>query len=118
MWAATGAAVTIGLGMVLRSTPGVGDALGGIAYTVLVAFLIVALRPATTPLVAGFSAFLFSCGIELVQLSPLPETIVARVPAARWVLGSTFNASDFLWYAVGGAVALGACWMLESRSRP
>ena len=36
-WAAVGAIATIAFGILARGVPYVGDALGGIAYTVLVA---------------------------------------------------------------------------------
>ena len=113
MWALAGAIATAAFGLIARGIPVAGDALGGVAYTVLVALLIVILRPATTPVVAGLSAFLISCAVEVLQLTSLPGTIVDHVPPARWVLGSTFNPVDLLWYAVGGLVAVLVCRWIE-----
>ena len=116
MWALAGAIATAVVGMIVRGIPVAGDALGGTAYTVLIALLIVTLRPATTPVVAGLGAFLVSCAIELLQLTSLPRTVVEQIPPARWVLGSTFNPVDLLWYAVGGLVAVLACRWIEKNA--
>ncbi|MFT3942336.1 MAG: DUF2809 domain-containing protein [Ancrocorticia sp.] len=109
--------VTVVLGVLTRGVPGVGDALGGILYTVMIALLVLALRPTTTAWMAGLSGFLFSVAIELLQLTDIPRTIVGYVPPARWVLGSTFNAQDLAWYAVGGVVAAAVCWMIGRVAR-
>lgn len=37
--------VTVLLGILTRGIPGVGDALGGILYTVMIALLVLVLRP-------------------------------------------------------------------------
>ncbi len=111
------ALVTVVCGVLTRGIPGVGDGLGGILYTVMIALLALVLRPRTAAWVAGLSGFLVSVSIELLQLTDTPRTIVAHVPAARWVLGTTFNVQDLGWYAVGGAVAVAVCWMVERIAR-
>lgn len=78
-----------------------GDAL----YTVLVYVLIVLAAPRVRPLVAACVALAFSCAVELLQLTGVPAELAERSVVARLVLGSTFNAPDLLWYAVGAAVA-------------
>lgn len=104
--------VTVILGVVTRGISGVGDALGGVLYTVMIALLVLVLRPTTAARVAGLCGFLFSVAIELLQLTEIPRRIAAYVPAARWVLGSTFHAPDLGWYAVGGVAAAGVCWAI------
>jgi hypothetical protein len=90
-----------------------GDAL----YTVLVHILVVFVSPGVRPRVAGAGAFAFSCGVELLQLTPVPAALSERSGVARLVLGSTFNAPDLLWYAVGAAAA-GALHSLWVGRRP
>ena len=109
--------VTVVFGVLTRGISGVGDALGGIAYTVMIALLILVLRPTTSARVAALGGFLFSSAIELLQLTEIPRTVVAHVPAARWVLGSTFNVQDLGWYAVGGVAAWGVCYAIERIAR-
>ncbi len=111
------ALVTVVCGVLTRGIPGAGDALGGILYTVMIALAVVALRPTTSARVAGLSGFLFSVSVELLQLTDIPRTIVAQVPLARWVLGSTFNVQDLGWYAVGGVVAVALCWLIERAAK-
>ncbi len=78
-----------------------GDAL----YTVLVHTLVVCAVPRVRPRTAAVGAFVFSCAVELLQLTPVPAELAARSGLARLVLGSTFNAPDLLWYAVGAGAA-------------
>ncbi|MFF2521583.1 ribosomal maturation YjgA family protein [Streptomyces liangshanensis] len=105
--ALVGAAVTVAAGLGVRAWGGgdfakyAGDAL----YTVLVHALVVCVVPRVRPRVAAVGAFAFSCGVELLQLTPVPAGLAARSGLARLVLGSTFNAPDLLWYAVGAGAA-------------
>ncbi|WP_244283007.1 DUF2809 domain-containing protein [Streptomyces flavidovirens] len=82
-----------------------GDAL----YTVLLCTLVVLLAPATRPWVAGGIALLVSWAVECAQLTGVPAELAARSVVARLVLGSTFNAPDLLWYAVGAGLFLLIC---------
>ena len=82
----------------------VGDAL----YAVLVYVLVVGAAPRIAASRAALIAFGICAAIELLQLTGLPAAIVDVVPAARYVLGTTFNAPDLLAYAVGVALAAGA----------
>ncbi|WP_158791063.1 DUF2809 domain-containing protein, partial [Streptomyces sp. NRRL WC-3549] len=47
----------------------------------------------------------------------LPAELSRHSTAARLVLGSTFNAPDLLWYAVGAASACAVHAALVSRRR-
>lgn len=109
--------VTVILGILTRGIPGVGDALGGVLYTVMIALLVLAFRPTTAARVAALCGFLFSVAIELLQITEIPQRIAAYVPAARWVLGSTFHAPDLGWYAVGGVAAAGVCWAIVKNAQ-
>ncbi|MFJ6180104.1 DUF2809 domain-containing protein [Streptomyces sp. NPDC092295] len=105
---AGGAAVlTVGAGLGIRGVGG-GDVVkygGDALYTVLVYTLVVLVAPRVRPLVAGGVALGFSWAVELLQLTGLPAELAARSVLARLVLGSTFNAPDLLWYAVGAVAA-------------
>lgn len=87
-------------GLVSGSSP-VGDAL----YAVLVFVLVVGVAPRIRTGAAAATAFGICAAIELLQLTGLPAAIVDEVPAARYVLGTTFNAPDLLAYAAGVLVA-------------
>ncbi|MET9880347.1 DUF2809 domain-containing protein [Actinacidiphila glaucinigra] len=104
--AALAAALTVGAGLALRAMAegSVAKYGGDTLYTVLVLALVVLLAPRVTPLTATVSALVFSCAVEFLQLSGIPSELSQRSGIARLVLGSTFNAPDLLWYAVGAAV--------------
>ncbi|WP_431677653.1 DUF2809 domain-containing protein [Kitasatospora sp. KL5] len=82
-----------------------GDAL----YAVLVYTLVVLIAPRIRPARAAVAATLVSWGVEFFQLTGLPARWSEKSVMARLVLGSTFNAPDLLWYAVGA----GACWAMH-----
>ena len=79
-----------------------GDAL----YTVLLCALVVALAPRLRPAVAAGVGLAASWAVEFSQLGDLPAELSRRSTLARLVLGSTFNAPDLFWYAVGALLAL------------
>ncbi|WP_405822879.1 DUF2809 domain-containing protein [Streptomyces sp. NBC_00838] len=91
---------------------------GGVAlYAVLVYVLVVLAAPRVRPVVAGAVAFAFSCAVELLQLSGVTAGPAERSVIVRLVLGSTFNAPDLLWYAVGAALAASAhTWAVGRRA--
>lgn len=97
--------VVAGLGIRVGAGGGVAK-YGGVAlYAVLVYVLVVIAAPRVRPVVAGAVAFGFSCAVELLQLSGATAGPAERSVVVRLVLGSTFNAPDLLWYAVGAAAA-------------
>ncbi|MDT0428329.1 DUF2809 domain-containing protein [Streptomyces sp. SID8358] len=106
------AALTVAAGLGVRA---VGDGAaakyaGDALYTVLIHTLVVLLLPRVRPLTAAGAALAVSWAVELAQLTDLPAELSRRSTAARLVLGSTFNAPDLLWYAVGAALA----WALHT----
>lgn len=103
--AAVAAALTVGAGTGLRAvSEGAVAKYGGDAlYTLLVLALVVLAAPRVTPWKAGGIALAVSWGVEFLQLTDLPAALSRQSTPARLVLGSTFNAPDLLWYAVGAA---------------
>ncbi|GAA3391124.1 DUF2809 domain-containing protein [Streptomyces roseoviridis] len=77
-----------------------GDAL----YTVLVGALVVLVAPRLRPVPAAGAALALSWAVELFQLTGVPAALAAHSALVPLVLGTTFNAPDLLWYAVGAAV--------------
>ncbi|WP_250288005.1 DUF2809 domain-containing protein [Streptomyces atroolivaceus] len=110
--AVAAALVTVAAGLGVRSTAGgdgakyAGDAL----YTVLIHTLVVLLVPRVRPLPAAGVALAVSWAVELAQLTGVPAGLARQSAVARLVLGSTFNAPDLFWYAVGAALA----WAVHS----
>ncbi|MEQ8145152.1 DUF2809 domain-containing protein [Streptomyces sp. OP7] len=101
--AAAAALVTVGAGLGLRAvaTGDVAKYGGDALYTLLILTLVVLLAPRMPPARAAAVALAVSWAVELLQLTGLPADLSARSTAARLVLGSTFNAPDLLWYAIG-----------------
>lgn len=112
--AVAAAVVTVAAGLGVRATAG-GDAAkyaGDALYTVLIHTLVVLLAPRVRPLTAAGAALAVSWVVELAQLTGVPADLARRSTVARLVLGSTFNAPDLLWYAVGAALA----WAVHRRT--
>ncbi|MFI1223026.1 MULTISPECIES: DUF2809 domain-containing protein [unclassified Streptomyces] len=87
---------------------------GSALYTVLLCALTVFCAPRARPAVVASTALAVSCAVEFAQLTGVPAELSAHSTAARLVLGSTFNAPDLLWYAVGAAGA----WAVLRAGRP
>ncbi|MFF2010233.1 DUF2809 domain-containing protein [Streptomyces sp. NPDC058195] len=85
-----------------------GDAL----YTVLVCALAAMLAPRARPAGWAGAALAFSWAVELAQLTGVPAGLSRRSAVAHLVFGSTFNAPDLFWYAVGAGCgwAVAAGW--------
>ncbi|OKK25017.1 hypothetical protein AMK09_02200 [Streptomyces sp. CB02488] len=116
---AAGAAVaTVAAGLGVRTVADgdlakyAGDAL----YTVLICALVALCAPRARPVVVAGTGLAVSWAVELLQLTGVPAELSRRSAVARLVLGSTFNAPDLLWYAVGAA----AVWavLAAATSRP
>ncbi|MFE2289379.1 DUF2809 domain-containing protein [Streptomyces sp. NPDC059443] len=101
--AVAAAGLTIGAGLGLR-TVAAGDVAkygGDALYTVLLLTLVVAAAPRIPPVRAAAIALAVSWAVEFLQLGPVPAELSRHSTLARLVLGSTFNAPDLFWYAVG-----------------
>lgn len=106
LFAVGGAVLTVAVALGVRAgatgaTEAVGKYAGDALYTVLLHTLVVLAAPRVKPLVAAAVALGVSWAVEFSQLSPVPGELSARSTLARLVLGSTFNAPDLFWYAVG-----------------
>jgi hypothetical protein len=113
--AGAAALVVVGAGTGLRAVSE-GDVAkygGDALYTLLIFALAVLAAPRTRPWKAAGVALAASWGVEFLQLTDLPAELSRQSTAARLVLGSTFNAPDLLWYAVGAA----AGWLVAGRTR-
>lgn len=113
--ASVAAVVVIGAGLAVRAGADgvVAKYAGSALYTVLLCALVVLCAPRARPAVVASTALAVSWAVEFAQLTGVPAELSARSTAARLVLGSTFNAPDLFWYAVGAA----AVWAVHARTR-
>ncbi|NWF29456.1 DUF2809 domain-containing protein [Streptomyces sp. PKU-EA00015] len=116
--AVAAAALTIAAGLGVRALAhgSVAKYAGDALYTVLILTLILVVAPRSRPVLAAGAAVAFSCAVEVLQLTGVPAELSRHSVVARLVLGSTFNAPDLLWYAVGAA--LGWCVHSSLLHRP
>ncbi|MFE1364512.1 DUF2809 domain-containing protein [Streptomyces anulatus] len=113
--AAVAAVVTVAAGLAVRA--GADGAFakyaGSALYTVLLCTLVALCAPRARPVVVASTALALSWAVEFAQLTDVPAQWSAHSTAARLVLGSTFNAPDLFWYAVGAA----AGWAVHAGAR-
>ncbi|WP_137993441.1 DUF2809 domain-containing protein [Streptomyces vilmorinianum] len=104
--ACAAAVLTVAVGLGIRSVASglVAKYAGDALYTVLILTLVVLLAPRVRPVTAAGIALGFSCAVELFQLSGVPAELAEHSTLARLVLGTSFNAPDLFWYAIGAAV--------------
>jgi hypothetical protein len=117
--AAGAAAVTVAAGLGVRAFAdgAVAKYAGDALYTVLICTLVVVAAPRTRPVVVAGTALAFSWAVELLQLTGLPADLSRHSTVARLVLGSTFNAPDLFWYAVGAGIAWAVTALAASPAR-
>ncbi|SFO00631.1 DUF2809 domain-containing protein [Mycetocola miduiensis] len=97
----------VAVGLLLRTVPGVaGDAAGGILYATLLFALIALVMPAAPSVRIGAIAFGICVVVEMLQLTGIPTAAARLVPPTRYVLGTTFVASDLIAYAAGTLCAV------------
>ena len=82
-----------------------GDAAGDGLYAVAVWLVLALLAPRTRTLVLTSTTFGLCALVELAQLTGGPAAVVDAFPPARYLLGTTFVATDLLAYAVGSLAA-------------
>ncbi|RST04948.1 DUF2809 domain-containing protein [Streptomyces sp. WAC07149] len=113
------AVVAAGLALRAVADGGVAKYGGDALYTVLVLTLVVMAAPRLAAPRAAAAALAVSWAVEFLQLTAVPAELSRRSTVARLVLGSTFNAPDLLWYAVGATAGGLVLWALRARrSRP
>lgn len=111
------ACIAAGLGLQLLDRSLLLDQIGSVLYVVLVGLLVLLVRPTLPALVIAALAFAIATAIELLQLTGIPDSIGAVVPAARLVLGSAFDPIDLVAYA-GGSVLLYVLIRVITRMTP
>lgn len=89
-----------------------GDAL----YAVLIVLLVAAVVPRAPSVVAGGLGLAVCVGVELLQLTGVPAHLSAAIPGVELVLGSTFQATDLLAYAIGAAAATAGDLLVRRRA--
>ncbi len=101
--------VASGLGVhaLLPDTPAT-DIAGDALYAVAVLAFVVLLAPRLSPLVAGAIAAAWCVGVELFQLTGVPQALAEVFPPVVLVLGTVFDARDLVVYAAAVAVAVGS----------
>ena len=117
-WAATAVAgalvVTAGLATARYGSGAAADALGDALYAALVLLLIALAVPRWSPAAQAGVAVGLCWAVELVQLTGAPAAAADAWPPLRYLLGTTFVATDLLWYAVG-VLAASSVTVLASR---
>ncbi|MFD6446522.1 DUF2809 domain-containing protein [Promicromonospora sp. NPDC060204] len=108
---AAAAVLTVAAGLSLRSvlTGDLAKYAGDALYALLIFWLVLVVAPRTRGWVAAAVACGVSVAVELFQLTGIPAELGAHSTLARLVLGTTFNAPDLPFYAVGAA----AGWALH-----
>ncbi|MFD2797659.1 DUF2809 domain-containing protein [Promicromonospora vindobonensis] len=112
---AAAAVVTVAAGLSVRSVLGgdVAKYAGDALYALLIFWLVLVVAPHSRAWVAAIVAFGVSAAVELFQLTGVPAELGAHSALARLVLGTTFNAPDLPFYAVGAALG----WALHRLAR-
>lgn len=112
--------LVVGLGVVAKLVvPGLpGDLLGSACYTALL-FVVAAFVASRAPgVLLALVAFDLSTLVEALQLTDLPDAVARVAPLSRWMLGSTFVATDLLGYAAGALAAAAVdTWRRRWRAR-
>lgn len=114
---AAAATVAAGIGVRAVATGDLAKYAGDALYTVLICALVALCAPRARPVAVAGTGLAVSWAVELLQLTGVPAELSRHSAAARLVLGSTFNAPDLLWYAVGAAAVWSALAAATSPSR-
>ena len=111
------AVVVLVAGLAVRAyTGGAFAKYAGIALYACLVYVIVRLFvPRASPPVVAPIALGLCWAIEFAQLTPVPANLSERSVLLRLVFGTTFNAPDLLWYAVGVASAAGLHFVTRRR---
>lgn len=84
----------------------IGDIGGDALYAALIYLLIVAVFPRCSRRIVAALALLLCFGIELLQLTSIPETVNQAFPPAALVLGHGFDQRDLLVYIAAVLIVL------------
>jgi hypothetical protein len=97
--------VAAGLATARYGSGAVADALGDALYAALVTLLVGLAVPRWSAAARGGPAGGGGWGVERAQLTGAPAAAADAWPPLRYLLGTTFVATDLLWYAVGVLLA-------------
>ncbi|MFD0560688.1 DUF2809 domain-containing protein [Kitasatospora saccharophila] len=114
--AAAGAVLLLGLALPALVPDGAAALLGGALYTALLHTVLMAAAPRLGPWTAAGTALAASWAVELFQVTGLPADLGEHSRLGRLVLGTTFDPSDLLGYALGAAAVLAAHHALRRRA--
>ncbi|AWB86413.1 DUF2809 domain-containing protein [Mycetocola zhujimingii] len=103
---AVGAVATIIAGLTIATVFSgfAADATADGLYAALVYLLVGVVFPRLYAIVTAVVAFSVSAIIEFSQLTGLPAALAGVFPPARLVFGTTFVATDLIFYALGAAL--------------
>jgi glycopeptide antibiotics resistance protein len=97
----------IPIGLLGRKLPSVGGEIaGGVFYVLFFAVLITIPFPKLAPWQAALFAYLYTCGVEFLQLWHPLDSFRATL-FGKILLGSNFDPTDFVYYTLGGLVSFG-----------
>lgn len=109
--------IVLGLSTAQLARGFAADAVADALYTVLIYALVAILVPRLPSAVVGALAFAVSVGIEFLQLTGIPAALATIFPPSRLVFGTTFVATDLIFYAVGAATIAIIDALVRRRSR-
>ncbi|MFM9817506.1 UNVERIFIED_CONTAM: DUF2809 domain-containing protein [Spiribacter pallidus] len=96
----------------------VNQSFSGVLYVVFWILVVMFIAPGLQPLAVALGVFLMTAALEVTQLWQPPWLEAVRGHfLGRTLLGTTFVPSDFVYYAIGTVMGLGAVQMCRRRSR-
>ncbi len=100
--------LTLVTGLAVHASDAVpfSDKLGDLLYAALMTFGVWFLAPRISSVLLAAVAGAWCLGVELLQLTGLPDAAADAVPLSRLVLGSGFDPLDLVAYVVGVVLAL------------
>lgn len=112
------AVVVIATGLAVHGLAGgwAGGFVADALYAVLMVVLVAIVAPRAPSVAVGAMGLAVCVAVELFQLTGVPARLSATVPGAELVLGSTFQATDLLAYALGAALATLADLLVRTRA--
>jgi hypothetical protein len=95
----------------------VNQSLSGVLYVVFWILVVMFIAPDSKPLKVALGVFLVTAALEVTQLwQPSWLEAIRGHFLGRTLLGTTFVPSDFVYYAIGAVMGLGAVHMSRRRS--
>jgi hypothetical protein len=112
------AAVALGLGVhAFAPDTAATDVAGDLLYALLGYALVMAIWPRLAPVAVGGITLAWCVGVELFQLTGLPQVWAAAVPPVVLVFGTAFDVRDLAVYATA-AVGAALVDTFSSRRAP